>query len=312
MNEYRFERITEKHYKDLRYISNSAFNIKPPLSYYFSKNKTSPFGEPCLGYIAYHVATNEPAAFYGVYAYPFIYKGERYFIVQSGDTMTHKKHTGKGLFIRLAKMTYDLAREKGAYMVFGFPNSNSYPGFVKKLDWTHRDNMSVYNLKVRTLPLLKLAKKFPVFNLLYRLYLKLVHLFFKANKEVFPNSVIQEDVGGIEHSHAFFQYKKFSGNFVICINNTHVWLKPDGFLFIGDIERKENPDVMKIIKGIKLYAFLIGADVIRMGFSPNSFWNKKFKTYFESEEGLAFGYLLFKKEFPIEHFEYSMADLDTF
>jgi hypothetical protein len=89
-------------------------------------------------------------------------------------------------------------------------------------------------------------------------------------------------------------------------------LKPDGFLFIGDIERKENPDVMKIIKGIKLYAFLIGADVIRMGFSPNSFWNKKFKTYFESEEGLAFGYLLFKKEFPIEHFEYSMADLDTF
>lgn len=312
MEQYRFERLNPQHYKDLIYISESAFGIKPDINYFIAKNNTEAFGEPNLGYIAYHIETNEPSAFYGVYSYPFVFNEKKYFVVQSGDTMTHKNHTGKGLFTLLAKMTYSLAEEKGAEMVFGFPNDNSYPGFVKKLDWIHRDNISVYKLKVKTIPLLKIAKKIQIFKLIYKPYLNLVNLFFKARSINFQNSVIEENNGGIDHNLNFFSYKKFNGNYNACINKTHVWLKPDGFLFIGDIERNTEMDLKNVIHGIKNYARLIGADVIQFGFSPGSYWNSIFSSYFKAEKGAAFGYLLFKKEFPIEHFEYSLADLDTF
>ncbi len=310
--EYRFERLQPKHYNDLVYISKSAFNIDPGIDYFINKNKTESFGEPNLGYVAYHKQTNEPSAFYGVYAHPYIYNNQHYYVVQSGDTMTHKNHGGKGLFTLLGKLTYKLAQEKGVQMVYGFPNDNSYPGFTKKLLWTHRDNISVYKFKVFTFPLLKIAKKVKFFNFIYHPYLKLINSFFKPTVASFQNSVIETNKGSIEHSNEFFKYKKFNGSFIVKVANTHVWLKPDGFLFIGDIESTNSNDFIKIIKGIKQYAILIGADVLQIGFSPNSFWNKQLSENYSSVKGAAFGYLLFDQKFPIESFEYTQADLDTF
>lgn len=310
--EYRFERLQPKHYKDLVYISKSAFNIDPGIAYFINKNKTDAFGTTNLGYIAYHKESNQPAAFYGVYAHPYVCNEKKYFVVQSGDTMTHKKHTGKGLFTLLAKLTYKLSQENGVSMVYGFPNDNSYPGFTKKLLWTHRDNISLYKLKVTTLPLLKISKKVNFFNFFYQPYLKLINSFFKPNVDSFLNSAIEIDRGGIEHSSVFFSYKKFNGSFIIKVASTHIWIKPDGFLFIGDIEKTSKAELNEIIKRIKLYAFLIGADVLQFGFSPNAYWNKQFTKKYSSEKGAAFGYLLFNNDFHIESFEYTQADLDTF
>jgi hypothetical protein len=310
--EYRFERLETKHYKDLVYISKSAFNIDPGIDYFINKNKTGDFGETNLGFVAYHKISNEPAAFYGVYAHPYLYQGKNYFVVQSGDTMTHINHTGKGLFTQLAKLTYKLAVQNGAIMVYGFPNDNSYPGFTKKLNWIHRDNIITYKLKIRTLPLLKLAKKINYFNGLYRQYLKLINQLYKPSINSFTNTAIDNEKGGIEHSVSFFNYKRFNGSYLIKINDIHIWIKPDGFLFIGDIEKTNASNLDSIIKGLKKYAMLIGADVMQFGFSPNAYWNLKLAKKYSSEKGAAFGYLLFSNDFPIQSFEYTLADLDTF
>lgn len=53
--------------------------------------------------------------------------------VLSLNTATHPDHQGKGLFVRLASATYDLARELGYEFVVGVANANSTPGFVRKL-----------------------------------------------------------------------------------------------------------------------------------------------------------------------------------
>jgi hypothetical protein len=312
MNKYRFERISEKHYPDLIYISKSAFDIDPGINFFKSKNNNALFGETHLGYIAYSVKDNEPSAFYGVYSYPFLINGTYYAVVQSGDTMTHKSHVGKGLFTTLAKMTYALAKEKGATLVFGFPNDNSYPGFVRKLDWIHRDNINLYKIKVQTLPFLKLAKKISFLNPLYKLYLKFIDQFFKADVNFFQNSVIETDTGGILHNKEFVSYKSFNGGKIISINKTPVWLKPDGFLFIGDIDRKASENFGKFISSLKYYAFFTGSDIIQFGFSPDSFWDKIFSKSFEEIKGAAFGYLKFDDNFPIEKFHYTQADIDTF
>lgn len=60
---------------------------------------------------------------------------------QSLDTMTHPDYRRQGMFETLAKKVYDEARNEGIYLVYGFPNEFSYPGFIKKLNWFYIDTM---------------------------------------------------------------------------------------------------------------------------------------------------------------------------
>ena len=53
----------------------------------------------------------------------------------SMTTMVAESHRKFGLFTQLAKETYRVATEGGVDFVFGFPNSQSTPGFRKRLDW---------------------------------------------------------------------------------------------------------------------------------------------------------------------------------
>ncbi|MBC3936359.1 GNAT family N-acetyltransferase [Undibacterium sp. CY7W] len=54
----------------------------------------------------------------------------------SMTTMVAESHRKFGLFTQLAQENYRIAAEGGADFVFGFPNSQSTPGFRKRLDWT--------------------------------------------------------------------------------------------------------------------------------------------------------------------------------
>lgn len=49
------------------------------------------------------------------------------------NTATHPDHQGKGLFTRLANLTYEAASQEGFGFVIGVANANSTHGFTKKL-----------------------------------------------------------------------------------------------------------------------------------------------------------------------------------
>lgn len=49
------------------------------------------------------------------------------------NTATHPEYQGKGLFTKLAEMTYETAAVAGIDAVFGVANANSTSGFVRKL-----------------------------------------------------------------------------------------------------------------------------------------------------------------------------------
>ena len=51
------------------------------------------------------------------------------------DTMTHPDYRKQGIFITLAKKVYEQSEAQGVKFVYGFPNDNSFPGFVKYLDF---------------------------------------------------------------------------------------------------------------------------------------------------------------------------------
>lgn len=54
-------------------------------------------------------------------------------VLLSLNTATHPMYQGKGLFTKLAEMTYVAGAEKGFDNVYGVANANSTPGFIRKL-----------------------------------------------------------------------------------------------------------------------------------------------------------------------------------
>ncbi|MBL0104473.1 MAG: GNAT family N-acetyltransferase [Bacteroidetes bacterium] len=309
--EYTFKRLSPEYYKDLVYISKSAFGIDPGLEYYRLKNQTEVFGEPNLGFIAYDSA-GEPAAFYGVYACPMIIDGKTLVAAQSGDTMTHKSHTGKGLFTTLAKMTYALAKEKGVKFIYGFPNYNSYPGFVKKLDWICPEKLVEFRTRQMTLPLVKIVKKVKVFSPLYSIYSKIILSLLTKQTGIFRASVLEGGIGSVDRTEQYGKYKQQSRSFFIELAGCKMWLKFDGFLMIGDIERKENFDYKKWWSKLQRLAFFLGADTILFQTMSSTFIHKKLSEFLPATEAFPTGYLILDPSVDPSKFKYVLGDVDTF
>ncbi|MFL6671685.1 MAG: GNAT family N-acetyltransferase [Massilia sp.] len=60
-------------------------------------------------------------------------EGHQVPVLLSLNTATHPDYQGKGLFTKLAAMTYEAGAAQGFDGVYGVANANSTPGFVRKL-----------------------------------------------------------------------------------------------------------------------------------------------------------------------------------
>ncbi len=311
MGEYRFKRVDESCYKDLVRLYQNAFKQDTTLAYYQNKFNTDYLGVKHLGFLAYD-EKNEPAAFYGVFPYMMEYKGRQYLAAQSGDTMTSPAHGGKGLFTTLAKMTYELAKQEGIQFIFGFPNENSYPGFVRKLNWTHKENITNYETSVLTFPCAAIAKKFTFLSPLHNAYTKLVLQFFKVENNLLNNSAISLEHGGVHRNADFFHYKSFYNNHLVSIGDSTAWIKVDGALLVGDIELKETNDAALVIQKLKRLAFWLGCNKIMFPVGKDTAWDILLKGKLQSKEGIYIGYLDLQSNLPLENFKFVLADFDTF
>lgn len=82
----------------------------------------------------------DDAAVYSIMRVRLLLNGEEVVASQSIDTLTDSHHRGKGLFFKLASAVYDAAGSDGVLLVYGFPNSNSAPGFFKRLGWVRGEH----------------------------------------------------------------------------------------------------------------------------------------------------------------------------
>ncbi|PCI48049.1 MAG: hypothetical protein COB49_06410, partial [Alphaproteobacteria bacterium] len=63
---------------------------------------------------------------------------------QSVDTMVDPDYQGQGLFTVLANKAIEAAYNKNIKFLIGFPNSNSMPGFVRRLNWNNIGSIISY------------------------------------------------------------------------------------------------------------------------------------------------------------------------
>ena len=311
MDEYTIERISREKLTDLISIFRASFGRDISLEELHRKYDTDFLGQSYIGFIAYAPVTREPAAYYGVFPMEVMIDDKKYLIAQSGDTMTHPRHQGKGLFIKLAKQTYELCKALDIKAVFGFPSESSYPGFVKKLNWQHPENIQTYSLWVYTVPLSAMLKV-RLTRLLYSLWKNFVLSFYRKGN-FFQTSVSKNQNDYIFRSEKFWDYKlRNDSNRCLKIGGADVVLKTGVSLGIGDIHVSSVHDYAKAVRGITRLAFLLGTPSVSFYVSPDVLLDTYLKGKYVAKPGLAVGYLNFDAPPDMARLKYTYFDFDTF
>ena len=76
---------------------------------------------------------NELAGFNGFIAHELHHQNKIIDAYQSCWSATHPEHRGKGIFYRIVNEAKQILKERNGGFIFGFPNANSHPIFIKKL-----------------------------------------------------------------------------------------------------------------------------------------------------------------------------------
>jgi hypothetical protein len=278
--EYHFAPLNAGDYDRMKELFLASFGVSLSHDQFLKRYDTSGLGSAVIGFIAIHTQTGMPAAYYGVFPVKIIWKGRVMLSAQSGDTMTHPDHRKKGLFIRLARMTYEKCMEMGIELVFGLPNENSYPGFINRLGWKQIDQIVRYDLKLsfKTLPLPKWSYQLNVFH----------HYILVAKKILAKNirTGIKEMVSPqpspmakVWRDEAYLIYKNEPDKHFIEIDGILIWLKLSDVLWIGELSDYEAVND-KTIHKLKQLAFLLGYNTISFHY-PASAPPPGFLSYFK-------------------------------
>jgi GNAT superfamily N-acetyltransferase len=309
--EYTFERVSTKRLKDIQYLYKACFNEDVSMDFLTKKYDTKKLGAENTGFIAYS-GKGDPTAYYGVFPCRVSADGTIILAAQSGDTMTHPEHRGKGLFIKLAQHTYSLCGELGIRFVFGFPNENSYPGFVRKLNWVHEENLNIYKIKVFTFPLAYICNKLHFLQGLYRWYAGIILKSRLSKKKYFVNPITSEKYFGVIRDKDFFEYKNYLPKHLVEVNSKCVYLKISSALRVGDVEDCSEDEFNNIVKKLKNLARLLGNYAVIFYYSPEVKFNDYLQKNHDAVKGLPVGWVDLESGLKLNKLKFAQADLDTY
>lgn len=154
---FRFRELPTERLERLSEMFRLCFALETNEAYFRWKYLENPAGKV----VAYEALEGDtPAAFYGVIPELWNVDGSVRRIYQSMDTATHPNYQRRGLFAKLATMTYDhIVRQDGHAEIIGFPGPQSFPGFVNKLGWKSvRDVRYIFTSSLMNLMRLRRAR----------------------------------------------------------------------------------------------------------------------------------------------------------
>ncbi len=324
--DYYITRVSREQIPNIAKLASLIWGKKSPsVEEMFRKFNTICFGSEYIGYVAYprNVDTvngdeSMPAAYYGVYPIISRFDGCDVLCAQSGDTMTHPQHRGKGLFIELAQRTYLTASNEGINFVFGFPSPSSYPGFSKKLNWVFPYEMLKFTKYVPTLPIGLLMSNLDISTgsrHLSHTAKYFVERFFNSDELSSKNfSFTQKSVpfASIVRDKRMWDYKSDSVIYAE-YEGVGIILKYDGNISIGDIIGSPNSkQVARIIRKLDLIAMFTGSNLIRSYFSPTSRVKGILSPFGNLKNSLPFGFINFNSKYNPSDLDLTFFDYDTF
>jgi hypothetical protein len=312
MGDYSFIQIDEGSAKFIKRLYSLCFHIRKSLSEIRTKYDTSMFGLRDTGFIAFD-EKGTPGAYYGVFPIIITINDKDYTVAQSGDTMTAPLHRKKGLFIELARRTYELSKENKVEFLFGFPNESSYPGFKNKLNWEFYSCMQDFKIENKTLPLCELVEKFWILKPLYNKYCKLRLSRYRivldeAISRKFKNIY---SVGYVKKDLNFFRYKERRA-YLIDYKGFIIYFKAETHLIIGDVVHFEKDKTDQFLKILSLLAKKLGCQKTLLSLSKNHWLYSYLQEKLPSKESLPIGFLRFDRNLLFDQISFTRADYDTF
>ena len=311
---YHYSRITDDSYVELQKMQHSCYGNSHTTTEFNNKYDTDIFGLKNIGFIAKDENGNS-AAFYGVFPITILYESKHYLAAQSGDTMTLPEHRKKGLFVALAKETYQLAYENGVKLVFGFPNQNSYPGFKNKLEWHFNGFMQKFTINSQAIPLCELSHKFKFLRKWFEAYShkKLRKYLIEPNANNIKEFNFSYAKGLVIKDERFFHYKLRNKNvFLISINGYKMLIKVSDHLHIGEIAKFDLKEIDSLIATIKRLSTKLGCKKAIILTSQNHWLFNTLQTKLDCEQSLPIGFYTYDNTFETESIQFCHADYDTF
>lgn len=309
--EYTVERLSSDNIKDVAVLHNMVYNRKQPEVFFQKKYDTVYTGAAYIGYVAYN-ASRFPIAYYGVIPTLLSYNGETILAAQSADTMTHPQFRYAGLFTALAKQTFDLCIAEGIQLVFGFPNQNSLPGFIGKLNWQLTEHMDCFIIPVQGgLPLEKLANKFSFLKPMYNWYSNRLLNKFSVSQPDVANSVLSDNYNGVLRDEGYLHYKSYSTTRVIQINQSKLWIKLQHGLTIGDAEITKT-DFDTTMNQLMKLARKLGITQIQFHTSPHTSLHALFAERYQPVTSFPIIFKDLSSGLQLKSIKFTFADIDVF
>lgn len=305
---YQIERLSAQNIHHLVSLYRKVFDQATSKSFLLKKYDTKAIGVEYVGFIAI-APSGIAAAYYGVIPCYFQINGETVVAAQSADTMTHPEFRKKGLFQLLGKKTYDLACKLNIKFIFGFPNQDSYPGFVK-LGWKFLpDQLQVFSMKTGSLACARLLKRLPLLSELYNFILVTV----LGHVRILPSFFDDDVTSGVKHDDTFCAYKTYYRTYIVNINGAFAWIRMDGALKVGAVKGLNKSNSLYFLKRLKSLASRSGCSEVTFITSKYSALHDVIIETLPPRDAFPIGYLPLQNDYlSLERPSFEYCDIDIF
>jgi GNAT acetyltransferase-like protein len=308
-DDYKITRLDKVRLADLSRLHKTVYGVTPAKDHFQRKYNTGHTGIENVGFLAYDAG--EPIAFYGVIPCYIQCGAQIVLAAQSADTMTHADHRKKGLFIKLARLTFDLCKQLGIKVIFGFPNQNSHRGLLK-LGWITTEVMERFGMALKALPLETVSRNFKWTRSVYNSYATSVLRKYFYSKQGLANSLITGDSGGVHRDDKYLQYKTYSSSQVMQLGPCKIWYKIQNGFVIGDMEGVTPQDFETIIKQLKKICGRLGVREISFQVSPGTALSNLFRKTVPALASFPVMFLDLASDLDLTKLKFTLADLDIF
>jgi Acetyltransferase (GNAT) domain len=307
--QYSVVRLCKDNLKDLAFLHSQVYATASNEGYFLKKYNTAYTGVEYVGFLAY-TKNNFPVAFYGVIPCFLTYQNKTLLVAQSADTMTHPNYRFKGMFVDLSRRTFNLCKENGIQLVFGFPNQNSYHGAIHKLGWIETETMRCFIIPVNTIPLERICKKLG----LQKLYTGYCQMILKRPLPLkgVANSVNESGFAGVSRSGAYLEHKNYNHTKVIEVKDARLWISIREAFIIGDMENIRQENFTDVMNEIKKIAGKLGLKQIQFHCCKGTALHDLFSRAFKAIPSFPVLFQDFGSDIPPDKIKFSFADIDIF
>ena len=308
---YTHVKLTETNLVDLIPIFKNSFGIKPTYNRLLKIYDTSFSGVVNLGVITYY-KKNIPVSFFGVFPLFIKYDGNKILFSQSGNTMTHMDHTGRGLIYEAGIKTFEFCINENIKGIFGFPSKSSFSTFKKGFGWKFKDNILNYSFRIFTFPLGAASKKILFLRGIYNSWIKFILLFYKKGF-IFESSIEIANQNGVFRDVNFWKYKLQNDDLkLIKISGIDVVIKFNGSLLVGDINFKSDFNFRLFLLKLKFLAFISLSSFVKFYVSEGTLLDNNLREFRTPKIGLPIGIYSFDKFNSFDNLKFTLFDFDTF